>query len=305
MLVAVLPRLNLHPNDLSRAKLYKEFINAIIEREMLKRRPEFQQNYSIDVRKKFAIQLAVEIYMRGESRSIKSSELPEYFFEPYVRPGYSIEAVKRDLVSACFLERKQPDILFMPHKSFLEYLVAEHVIALLEVDRSIDGSILRNLTTEILSFVFEMAKQKHWRNILIKSKKYGSLLKKIFDLMIDDGKLVPNFVEDIWMNEKEMISTSVKRIISSYYEKLNNENWLYIVNPRSYKEKYGDKRPVVINFSSDIFRFLKSLISEEDDVISVHAFRAICIAGNKLNSKELIENYRYKSFDTLVKKGVA
>ena len=72
MLVSLLQRRAVDPSRLKRSILYREFISAIIEREMLKRRHEFQHAYSAKARIAFAQKLAVEMWRRGESRSIKT-----------------------------------------------------------------------------------------------------------------------------------------------------------------------------------------------------------------------------------------
>jgi hypothetical protein len=127
MLVLLLPDWT-HPiSELGRATLYGKFIDKIITRELLRKRKEFRENYGLDQRHRFASSLALEMFRRGESR-IRYSEIPESVIEPFRKPGTSLDSTKRDLISACFLDRKAPDILFFPHKSFGEYLVAECAI---------------------------------------------------------------------------------------------------------------------------------------------------------------------------------
>jgi hypothetical protein len=106
------------------------------------------RGYTAAARYIFARQLAVEMWRRGESRSVTTGEIPAVLFEPFLGPGRPLDAARRDLIAACFLERKPPNILFVPHKSFLEYLVAEHIVERLrntsgEAEAGIDFEITR------------------------------------------------------------------------------------------------------------------------------------------------------------------
>jgi Cdc6-like AAA superfamily ATPase len=164
MLVSIMQRREVDPEKLDRATLYREFIDAMIERETLKRQAEFQSVYSADVRRRFAQDLAVEMWTRGEHRTIRASEIPARLVEPFVGPGRPLEAVRRDLMASGFFERKPPDILFVPHKSFLEYLVAERVfidLFLTGPDSTQDLADIE-LSEEVMTFLFDMMGPDEW-----------------------------------------------------------------------------------------------------------------------------------------------
>jgi len=122
MLVSILPEWSASVRELSRKVLYHKFIDKIITRELLRQRKEFQHLYNVELRHRFASELAVAMFGIGDVRSIRYSEIPEEIVRGFQRRGQTFESVKRDLVAACFLERKPPDILTFGHKSFTEYL---------------------------------------------------------------------------------------------------------------------------------------------------------------------------------------
>ncbi len=157
MLVNVLPAFEGSINELNRAKLYKEFVLRIIFREVLRLPSAYIKRYSVDSRYNFARDLAFEMFKKGEARSVKYSEIPEHLLSAYVIQGETLSSTQRDLVAACFLERKPPDNLVFGHKSFLEFLVADKICNSLR-DGAYDESFISKeaLGYEIGSFIVEM-----------------------------------------------------------------------------------------------------------------------------------------------------
>ena len=101
--------------------------------------------------------LAVEITKMGDARSIRRSEIPAHVFAQFVKPGENTDIARRDLVAACFLERKEPDLLTFGHKSFLEFLVASRIVSLIKLSDSDIESSLVAATSEIGSFVIDLS----------------------------------------------------------------------------------------------------------------------------------------------------
>lgn len=158
MLLTILPDFQGGIGSLNRGILYDEFIKQIIRREIIRLPAAYRGRYSEAVRVEFACLLSREIARRGEARSIRTSEIPVQIISPYVRPGETIEMARRDLVQACFMDRKPPDLLVFGHKSFLEFLWAKLI-----VDRIRSGSdsagvfdVAHGLSHEVLSFVLDL-----------------------------------------------------------------------------------------------------------------------------------------------------
>ena len=155
MFVTILPDYEGNIASLTRGFLYETFIQKIINREVMRLSPAYQHRYTTEQRFRFVGSLALEMAKRGEARSIRRSEIPEKIIAPFVRTGESIEIASRDLVAACFLEQKAPDILIFGHKSFLEFLTAYHILWSV---RKNSGELedLIYPTREIASFIVDL-----------------------------------------------------------------------------------------------------------------------------------------------------
>jgi hypothetical protein len=252
MLASVIPLLDLHPSDIRRSRLYYEFINEIIRREMLKRGPEFQRSYSVEDRRRFATGIAVEMWTKGESRSLRVCEIPDSLIIPFARLNCPKEAVRRDLVSACFLERKPPDILFIPHKSFLEYLVAEYIVSLIKLDTPNTGSLGFKISQEIFSFVFEMTSPEDWVRVSENARNNIEIFSLWIQITLNLGQVFPHHIEEVWLEVISDIPSKIREKIVNYYENKTD----------------GE-------LSSVAEKILKYCLSDSSDVTAVHAYRAL------------------------------
>lgn len=266
MLAAVLPRRALRLDELRRSVLYDEFITAIIERELLKRRPEFQSLYPATARREFARELSFEMWSRGQARSIRSSEIPDRLFEPFARPGRPLEGVKRDLISACFLERKAPDILFVQHKSFLEFLVAERVS--LAVKRGDTVEDLGTVTEELFSFIFEMISEEEWTQLLQTPDRNHKLLVMWLKVIRRSTWSAPDIVEKAWCEGYDAMSQQMRWEVVEYYE-------MPAAGDRASAHLKGRSVNRGMPLSPYATEFLTRCLGDLSDVIAVHAFRIL------------------------------
>lgn len=255
-----------------RSDLYKEFIDAIIEREMLKRQSEFQTVYSVQARRKFAMELAAEMCRRGESRILRTTEIPDDLIVDFVRPGYPKDAVRRDLISACFLERKPPDILFFPHKSHLEFLAAEYILNEMRHNSPQTDSLGFIVTSEIFSFVFEMASDEDWVNVNTHPDSNRKLLLQWLKHIGKSNLPAPDSVEEIWHSELEMLPKKIWEGIIDYYEISR------------------------LSRSNETYKMLRRCLTASSIVISVHAFRALSNNNKRPDALEVYEAVGFRRF---------
>ncbi|MFK5057903.1 hypothetical protein ACI4AF_28710, partial [Klebsiella pneumoniae] len=67
--------------------------------------------------------------MTAQTMSVDEGDIPDEIVRPFMPASDAdLDAVRRDLVSACFLDRKGNKTLFFPHRSFQEFLVASYVV---------------------------------------------------------------------------------------------------------------------------------------------------------------------------------
>jgi hypothetical protein len=125
MLAEVLPTWKGEIEDLTVSVLYNHFIDLIIEREQDKLA---RRRFGLEARRLFARDLAMFLWLSKGEMSITADSIPAGLIAKHCKAVDDAEAVKRDLVSACFLDRKLGDSLFFPHRSFQEFLVAEALI---------------------------------------------------------------------------------------------------------------------------------------------------------------------------------
>lgn|GEM_PF-3832508 len=150
MLAEVLPTWTGEIKDLTVSNLYNHFIDLIIEREQDKLA---RRRFGLGPRRQFARDLAMFLWLNKGDMSITADSIPASLIAKHCRWDDDSEAVRRDLVSACFLDRKLGDSLFFPHRSFQEFLVAEALIEDVtnETRRFIDLGQVAN--DEILEFM--------------------------------------------------------------------------------------------------------------------------------------------------------
>ncbi|MCG8328244.1 MAG: NACHT domain-containing protein [Chitinophagales bacterium] len=269
MLVSIIPRLKIKPKFLKRSILYKEFIDAVIEREMLKRPSGFQQTYSSKTRRQFAKDLIAEMFRNGDSRSIRLSEIPSDLIKKFMNTGNTFEGTRRDLVGACFLERKPPDILFVPHKSFGEYLASEFILDVINSDKINTDNIGFEITPEVLSFVVDSLNDENNIKLLTESKTNLKLLQKLWTYFRKKEIIISNIlVETISENFFE-VSDIIQRQIVLYF-KANHS----LITPSLYDT-------------------LTQAIPLKDYTIGVHAYFALKNANMAPANKELCDTLGY------------
>lgn len=257
MLVSVLPEFKGDITELSRAKLYKEFISRIIFREVRRLPSAYIKRYSVESRYKFARELAFEMFKKGEARSVKYSEIPEHLVSPYVIPGETLLSTQRDLVAACFLERKPPDNLVFGHKSFLEFLVADKICADIH-SGSYDESVFPKeaLGYEIASFMLEIldaaSVQKLFSSEMLKCEK------TLIAVLESGFKTVMNDVIDIAKEDElaEGLRAELRKEALPLFEHTFSRSFMSMCNEAKLSEKFRTKLScyLLLYLVSDEFR---------------------------------------------------
>jgi hypothetical protein len=238
MLLEIFPYYQGDLKDLTVTVLYSEFIDLVIRRELTKKARE---TFSVQERRRFASKLAFWMWENIKGIEIITTKLPEVMFIEFSRPGIDIDSIKRDLLAGCFLERKPPEGLYLPHRSFMEFLVAER---LCEMVMNQDDAILNvsYVSPEITRFFVDLIGKKSigaWREWLIGikgAKKINSgcidLLRtscEVFGLSFTSQHLATIQGDEWGKKAKKIISTEA---IEQLYFK------------RAKKERKGQKRKV-------------------------------------------------------------
>jgi hypothetical protein len=165
MILLLLPTWEGDLDNLTLTILYSEFVDFIINREVGK---TTRQRFLKKDRRNFASELAFWMWSQGVGSAISVSNIPESLISMYCFPGDSLDEVKRDLIGACFLEFKPPEGLYFPHRSFQEFLVANHLIQLIS-NKSIISLENINITPEVQMFFRGLINESElyrFRNIL-------------------------------------------------------------------------------------------------------------------------------------------
>jgi hypothetical protein len=169
MLVEVLPDYEGSIDSLTTVLLYSEFIDLIIRRESEK---QTRDVYTHAERRQFASELAYWMWAEHLS-AVRLDQIPDSLFVPYRRERGgelpSLDVVKRDLLGACFLDRKEPEGYFFPHRSYQEYLVAERLHRMIN-GREVLSMEVGYLTPELVNFLLEMFSQREaerWHRLLM------------------------------------------------------------------------------------------------------------------------------------------
>jgi hypothetical protein len=116
---------------------------------------------------------------------IVASKIPDGLFLKFLTDDQDLSEVKRDLLSACFIEIKQPEGYYFPHRSFQEFLVAEKIASLVRGGKlPADDEIL--ITSEIGQFFEGLIDKRdlHLLKQLVWDYR-GSLPQWLLDLLLD------------------------------------------------------------------------------------------------------------------------
>jgi hypothetical protein len=158
MLMELLPEYTGPIERLTVAMLYEAFIDLLLRRESAK---PARAAFTPEQRLRFAARVAYWMWQDDQRSDVDVRKVPEALFDGYLdnvsRDVQPLD-IKRDLLNGGFLDRKPPNIFFFPHRSFQEYLVAEHLVAGLR-DKS-DLVDCPYLTPEARSFFIELAGRK-------------------------------------------------------------------------------------------------------------------------------------------------
>jgi hypothetical protein len=181
MLVEILPEYTGSLDRLTVAILYSEFIDLLLRREAEK---QSRASFTRAQRRRFASQLAFELWKDRQKSSIDSNDIPTWLFKDYVNGPHAddLAAVKRDLLNGGFVERRPPNTFYFPHRSFQEFLVADELANI-----ATSGAELLNqcpyVTPEICNFFAELAGEKAVRILKKKWEKSISLSGNLRELL--------------------------------------------------------------------------------------------------------------------------
>lgn len=192
ILAEILPSWENSVEDLTVSRLYSYFIDLIIERELEKMA---RQRFDVKTRRDFARELAMFLWRNHGEMSITADSIPKEIIKKYAKGDDDLDAVKRDLVSACFLDRKLGDSLFFPHRSFQEFLVAESLLSdLTQGDlRFPAASAIAN--EEVVDFMEDMITLEtlqRWEERFERSQ--GTLSRRFAELWLSQ----PGSVDYLW-----------------------------------------------------------------------------------------------------------
>jgi len=152
MLLEIIPSFEGNINDLTVSELYSNFTELVMVRELSK---SSRQAFSLSVRLRFLQRLAFYMWQDGQRKEINAYEIPLELYKDIYDGSEDLEAVKRDLLTGSFLERSGSNGFSFSHKSFQEFLVAEHLVNL-ATSKSTKFLALGFLTAEIEGFFIEL-----------------------------------------------------------------------------------------------------------------------------------------------------
>jgi hypothetical protein len=198
MLADILPQWTGDLDSLTVTILYSVFIDFIIQRELEK---ASRQRFDLSVRRKFAQQLAWWLWNQKQL-NVGGSDIPAEIIDIYVQRGENREAVRRDLVAACFLEKKIGDALYFPHRSFQEFLVAEEICQRIAEGTMPLSSVPSVATDEVTTFMKGMITGdmlRSWEHQL--SRYRGALPLRVLELWLCDHRVTDYLVSGIKVAE--------------------------------------------------------------------------------------------------------
>ncbi|HEX8318965.1 restriction endonuclease [Longimicrobium sp.] len=126
MLATVLPQWNKPLDKLSRTLLYDHFVDQLVMREGKK---PTRGGVSVADRRLFASELAWYLWTHSGKDFTRADDIPDSVFRVVnARDLKKSDVLRRELIVSSALDVKPPDLLYFPHRSIQEFLVAEAII---------------------------------------------------------------------------------------------------------------------------------------------------------------------------------
>lgn len=159
--VATNPSLSLV--NLSKFKLFDQFVHFLLDREVSKRGRD--PLFSLEIRRQYNRAVAFWLWSEGGISTVTLASVPSKICRDVTRGiqhDYDDTALRKELTAGCLIEKGATGTNYFGHRSLQEFLVSEHLI-----DTNFDdvvmedkGSALRTLaliTAEVGSFLVEAA----------------------------------------------------------------------------------------------------------------------------------------------------
>ena len=182
MLVELLPYLDYDYSDSRVSTLYAEFIDYVTNRELEKK---VRMRFSAYKLRTFIRSLAWWMWNAGMADGVSINKIDIELFKPYLKEDDDQNDIARDLLSGSILESKLQNKFYFPHRSFLEFLVAEQLAKKIRSGSSIQWDAF--LTIEIGIYLRELFdKHEDFKSLLTSVSGYRGFLDNwVIDLMID------------------------------------------------------------------------------------------------------------------------
>ena len=194
ILSEVLPQWRGDASDLTPAKLYSAFINIVIEREQDK---ITRRRFDVQERRAFARELAYWLWLNRTVMSIDAAHIPAEVF-PIPKGDDALEGVKRDLVSACFLERKIGGALYFPHRSFQEFLVAEKIVLDMRLGNCDIRRMCDAVTGEVAEFLTSLVEPDDFERFSgFLARSTGGVTKVLIDSFVRNEDCARKLASDL------------------------------------------------------------------------------------------------------------
>lgn len=136
-------------HGVSKWSLYETFFSMLIERENLK---DARKPLSDDQRFTFIQRIARWLWAEREGQtSFNAADIPAYVLDDIAKE-VDVDGKAREFLTGSFLEKKDGDIFYFPHRSFAEFLVARSIChsPTVESDHAIYSRIIRGGVAEFL-----------------------------------------------------------------------------------------------------------------------------------------------------------
>jgi len=182
----------------NRHELYDSFITTILKRDYER---HSGTGITPDQRRSFLRKLAWHTWLSGAIDSFRRNHVDPSWYRPLIDDA-DPEGILRELLSGSLIETKLGEVFYFSHRSFQEFLIAEHILEHPEIILDLVHQAISEETIEFLSETTDVPKLQRLLDVIASANKYSftifDVAAAIYTRLVTRGHLSVDKLDTEW-----------------------------------------------------------------------------------------------------------